>query len=110
MPATQDTNPTFEYRSLEACVTELERADRVGDEVRRFYAVEEIAAFALHSEVPQIRTRADAALKKSADKAKRARKGLSEAFRLKAASRSPALPAICILSVDPDGELEVREL
>lgn len=99
-----------EARYLEVCLAELGHADRLRDEVRRFYAVEEIAGIILHTDFPQIKADAAAALKQSAAKAKRVRAGLSDTDRLKEATRSNCLPVNCLVALDADGELVVREL
>lgn len=94
---------------LNASLIELAEADRLGDEVRRFYAVEEVAGIAINTSVTDIAARANAALAESRAKAKRAARRYGAAIRLKAAASSHSLPACSLVSIDTEGELFVYE-
>lgn len=109
MTTTDARNLINETRYLETCLAELAEADRACDEVRRFYAVEELAGIIMHTSARQLKTRAKVALKQSAAKAKRARKGMTDADRMKAATRSLSLPTNCLLLMGSDGEITVQE-
>lgn len=109
MTTTEDLELINETRYLETCLAELVEADRLYDEVRRFYAVEELAGIIMHTSARQLKTRAKVALRKSAAKAKLARKWLSANDRMKAATRSRSLPTNCLILMGSDGEIAVRE-
>lgn len=94
---------------LNECLIELAEADRLGDEVRRFYAVEEVAGIAINTSVTDIAAQANAALAVSRAKAKRANRRHGAAVRLKAAASSHSLPACSLVSIDAEGELLVYE-
>lgn len=100
----------FEGKYLAMSVLELETADQWSDEVRRFYAVQDLTGIASNSDNPKIAKGANAALEASLKKAKRYRKTMNSAERLKAASRSIWMPSNAALFIEANGDLLVYEL
>lgn len=109
MPTIDDHAAAREFKYLQACLFELSEADRLRDEVRRFYAADEVEGIASNSEVESIAAEAKAALDASRMKAARFNRRRSAAARLKAAAYSHCLPPCSVMSINDEGDLLVYE-
>lgn len=103
-----------------SCLRELAAAERSGDPVRLYNALDEIDAFALHTPILRLEVRAKAELKrhgfdinqrpdgmepardKATDEAK-----LSEAVAI--LRRAGELPSNCMVTLGADGAPQIRE-
>lgn len=109
MPSIDNPAAAQEFKYLQACLFELSEADRLRDEVRRFYAADEVAGIASNSDVASIAAEAKAALAASHAKATRFNRRRSAAARLKAAASSHCLPPCSVMSINEEGDLLVYE-
>ncbi|MGN7869418.1 hypothetical protein [Paracoccus sp. 22332] len=101
-----------------ACMRELADAEKSGDTIRRFYALDEIYATAQFSETSRIRTRAQAELERCGfdsnqrpERIEPAQDEATDEAKLRKAvadlKRAGGLPDNCMVTLGPDGEPQI---